>query len=48
MEMMILEFDRDVKTRFKEVDEPYFIKFGSIRDNEPAKGVTRGKLKLLG
>jgi hypothetical protein len=45
---MIREFDSDVKPRFKTADEQYFIKFGSIRDNEPAKGVSRGKLKLLG
>ena len=41
-------FDRTTKLRFRNVNEPQFIKFGSTRDNEPESDIRYGQLKLMG
>ena len=45
----ILEcFDRLTKPRFRNTEDPQFIKFGSARDNDLERGIKFGQLKLLG
>ena len=41
-------FDRTTKIRFRNSDEPQFIKFGGVRDNDPGCNIRFGQLKLLG
>ena len=36
------------KLRFRNADEPLYIKFGSIRDNDPMLNIRSGQLKFLG
>ncbi|EDR07836.1 uncharacterized protein LACBIDRAFT_327574 [Laccaria bicolor S238N-H82] len=45
---MVRCFDRTTKLRFRNVNEPQFIKFGSTRDNEPESDIRYGQLKLTG
>lgn len=45
----ILEcFDRTTKQRFSTDQEPQYIKFGSMRDNDPACNIRYGQLKVEG
>ena len=41
-------FDKTTKLRFRNAEEPQYIKFGSTRDNDPAYNIRFGQLKLLG
>jgi hypothetical protein len=41
-------FDKTTKLRFRNSDEPQFIKFGGARDNDPSCNIRFGQLKLMG
>jgi hypothetical protein len=41
-------FDKTTKLRFKNADEPQFVKFGSNRDNDEDCNIRYGQLKILG
>jgi hypothetical protein len=41
-------FDKTTKLRFRNPDEPQYIKFGGTRDNDPNFNIRFGQLKLLG
>jgi len=41
-------FDKTTKLRFRNSDEPQYIKFGGTRDNDPSCNIRFGQLKLLG
>jgi hypothetical protein len=41
-------FDKSTKLRFRNPDEPSYIKFGGVRDKDPSVGIRSGQLKLLG
>jgi hypothetical protein len=37
-------FEKDLKLRFYDVDQPYNIKFGREQDNDPKAGIIRGRI----
>ncbi|KZP02654.1 hypothetical protein FIBSPDRAFT_770389, partial [Athelia psychrophila] len=41
-------FDKTTKLRFRNPDEPSFIKFGGVRDKDLAVGIRSGQLKIPG
>jgi hypothetical protein len=41
-------FDKTTKLRFRDLDEPQYIKFGRPRDNDESCDIRFGWLKLLG
>jgi hypothetical protein len=41
-------FDKTTKLRFRNAEEPQYIKFGGARDNDPSCSIRFGQLKLLG
>ncbi|KZP28411.1 hypothetical protein FIBSPDRAFT_927551 [Athelia psychrophila] len=41
-------FDKTTKLRFRNPAEPSYIKFGEVRDRDPAVGIRSGQLKLPG
>lgn len=41
-------FDKTTKLRFRNSEEPQYIKFGGARDNDPSCNIRFGQLKLLG
>jgi len=41
-------FDKTTKLRFRNSDEPQYIKFGGKRDNDQSYNIRFGQLKLLG
>jgi len=41
-------FDKTTKLRFRNSDDPQYIKFGGTRDNDPSCNIRFGQLKLLG
>ncbi|KDR70823.1 hypothetical protein GALMADRAFT_254436 [Galerina marginata CBS 339.88] len=41
-------FDKTTKLRFKNADEPQYVKFGSTRDNDPTYNIRFGQLKISG
>ena len=41
-------FDKTTKLRFRNSDEPQYIKFGGTRDNDESCNIRFGQLKLLG
>ena len=41
-------FDKTTKLRFRDANEPQYVKFGSARDNDEAFSIRFGQLKLLG
>ena len=41
-------FDKTTKLRFRSVDEPQFVKFGSTRDNDGDCNIRYGQLKMTG
>lgn len=41
-------FDQTTKLRFKNAQEPQYIKFGSTRDNDTTYNIRSGQLKLIG
>lgn len=45
---MVEHFDRSTKPTFKDSEERSYVKFGSIRDRDPAVGIRGGQLQLTG
>ncbi|KAH7929509.1 hypothetical protein BV22DRAFT_1080676 [Leucogyrophana mollusca] len=45
---MTAEFDRTAKLRFSNPSEPSYIRFGTVRDKDPAFNIRSGQLKLPG
>jgi len=41
-------FDKTTKPRFRNAEDPQYIKFGATRDNDPTCGIRFGQLKLAG
>lgn len=41
-------FDKTTKVRFRDAEEPQYIKFGSVRDKDPEYDIRSGQLKLSG
>jgi len=41
-------FDKTTKIRFRNSDEPQYVKFGGARDNDQSCNIRFGQLKLLG
>ncbi|KZP28402.1 hypothetical protein FIBSPDRAFT_817256 [Athelia psychrophila] len=41
-------FDKTTKLKFRNPDEPSYIRFGGIRDKDPEAGIRSGQLKLPG
>jgi hypothetical protein len=41
-------FDKVTKLVFRNPDDPYFIQFGGMRDNDVKLGIRGGKLRLSG
>ena len=41
-------FDKTTKLRFRNSDEPQYIKFGAAKDNDQSCNIRFGQLKLLG
>jgi len=41
-------FDKTTKVRFRNADEPQYIKFGGVRDKDPEYDIRSGQLKLSG
>ena len=41
-------FDKTTKLRFRSVDGPQFVKFGSTRDNDEDCNIRYGQLKMTG
>ncbi|KAF9480734.1 hypothetical protein BDN70DRAFT_893887 [Pholiota conissans] len=41
-------FDKTTKLKFRNVDSPQYVKFGSTRDNDASHSIRFGQLKLLG
>lgn len=41
-------FDKSTKLRFRNQEEPSYIKFGGVRDKDTAFGIRSGQLKLPG
>jgi hypothetical protein len=48
LENIVECFDKFTKLRFRNSDEPQFIKFGGARDNDPNCNIRFGQLKLMG
>lgn len=48
IEHIIRCFDKTTKLRFRDSQEPQYIKFGSTRDNDPSYDIRSGQLKLSG
>ena len=41
-------FDKAAKVRFRNPDEPSYIKFGGVKDRDATVGIRTGQLKLPG
>lgn len=41
-------FDKTTKPRFRSASEPQYVRFGSVRDNDPTVNIRSGQLKLQG
>jgi len=41
-------FDKSTKLRFRNADEPQYIKFGTLRDKDPNLNIRSGQLKITG
>lgn len=48
LKLMVDNFDKFAKTVFKDETEASYIKFGTMRDNDPAVNIRRGQLTLSG
>ncbi|EIW80615.1 hypothetical protein CONPUDRAFT_125441 [Coniophora puteana RWD-64-598 SS2] len=48
IDQMTSIFDKTTKLRFRNADEPCYIKFGTMRDKEPSFDIRSGQLKLQG
>jgi len=45
---MTKDFDKSAKLRFKNPTEPSYIRFGTVRDRDPAFDIKSGQLRLQG
>lgn len=45
---MIEHFDKAAKLRFRNPDEPSYVKFGGVKDRDATVGIRSGQLKLPG
>lgn len=45
---MLEQFDKSTKPVFKDAAEPSYVKFGSMRCNDPKVNIRRGQLMLSG
>jgi len=41
-------FDKTTKLRFRDPQEPQYIKFGSLKDRDPRVGIRSGQIRLNG
>jgi hypothetical protein len=41
-------FDSTAKLRFRNMEDPSYIKFGTVRDKDPQRDIRNGQLKLTG
>jgi hypothetical protein len=41
-------FDKTTKHRFRNAEEPEYVRFGSTRDNDKSHNIRLGQLKLMG
>ena len=41
-------FDKTTKLRFRKIDEPSYVRFGTVRDKDPRYDIRSGQLKLAG
>lgn len=41
-------FDSTAKLRFRNMEDPSYIKFGTVRDKDPQRDIRNGQLKLSG
>jgi hypothetical protein len=41
-------FDKTTKLRFRDPEEPQYIKFGSLKDKDPRVGIRSGQIRLNG
>ncbi|KAF8632440.1 hypothetical protein AX15_001882 [Amanita polypyramis BW_CC] len=48
IKVMIKEFDEHTKLFFRRSEDPQFIRFGGLRDNDASKDIRSGQLKLPG
>ncbi|KIJ17541.1 hypothetical protein PAXINDRAFT_167554 [Paxillus involutus ATCC 200175] len=48
LQQMRDEFDKTTKLRFRNAEEPQYIKFGTVRDKDPEYNIRSGQLKLAG
>ncbi|TEB37919.1 hypothetical protein FA13DRAFT_1785787 [Coprinellus micaceus] len=48
LDTIVKAFDKTTKLRFRNANDPQFIKFGSTRDNEPDTNIRYGQLKISG
>ena len=48
MDLIAECFDKTTKLRFRNAEEPAYIKLGTIRDRDPALDIRSGQLKLAG
>ena len=48
IDSMVEHFDKSTKPTFKDPKERSYVKFGSMRDKDPAVGIKGGQLQLAG
>jgi hypothetical protein len=48
LEHIVRCFDKTTKLRFRNTEEPEYVKFGSTRDNDKSYNIRLGQLKLMG
>lgn len=48
LKLMVESFDKSTKQVFKDEKEPSYIKFGTMKDNDPPVNIRRGQLTLSG
>ncbi|KAG9312271.1 hypothetical protein JVU11DRAFT_7574 [Chiua virens] len=48
VEQMKELFDKTTKLRFRDANDPQYIKFGTVRDKDPQYDIRSGQLKLVG
>ncbi|KAF9559594.1 hypothetical protein CPC08DRAFT_736124 [Agrocybe pediades] len=48
VEHIVKCFNETTKPRFRNIEEPQYVKFGSLRDNDPLVNIRIGQLKLAG
>ncbi|KAM5545516.1 hypothetical protein V8D89_000554 [Ganoderma adspersum] len=48
LKLMVDSFDKSTKPVFKDEKEPSYIKFGTMKDNDPGANIRRGQLTLSG